>query len=604
MDSGCVVDLGMLTEFDTQLRNMVDNLEFSNVTFVCEDGIRVHAVRQLLAGRSPYFKHLLVGEMTESRSSSVELPTVSSSVLILVLKFLYTGKLIPGDFGGSLTSRVLPCALGDERVRSDWNLVVKAVAAARFFMLDHLEKVLVDRLQDDVTQEKFLGEEESLTQFVKRFSILHEYPTLWAAGVEGNPFEALTGSMAEALRNHELIPATLSGFSEAAFCNYLQKAKEPVGDVGWFATSPFRALVLDDYLRLRQILTWCTGTNEGGALQVLEGVPLEDLDRTCLPGPEIAIDLIDKVEDDSSCTEFDFSRGRASFMSKIAKGPLKHLLNYVDLTCIPPGLLCNVIEPLEILEPVELAKILRTQVMRNSRWIREDLDAPLPHLWRIMGQSTKDIWRLPVETDNVCKFTVRRETNSLAVCAVAGLLMNTSKQLDWDIRVTPRGSLEQQSMANFEFGFIALDCADTFAALSGPLSADSRCLAIQLGRDLKTVVGFCNGRETRRWTLGADDQFGWGKSVMMSVKEEVSKTSKPNSKISYLAGSRKFSFVAAKEKLIYPAVYFPLGMFGQLRFRPHYDQLSVDITNTEGCSDLVVVKFGVKTLGVATFGPA
>ncbi|KAL3689970.1 hypothetical protein R1sor_016279 [Riccia sorocarpa] len=564
MASGIVVDSRTLSQFDKQLRHMVDNGEFSNVTFVCEDGCRVHALRQLLAGRSPYFKQLLLGDMIESTNSSVELPTVSSSVLILVMKFLYTGKLTPEDFASS-TSGVLPSPLGYDRFQPDWNFVVKAAAAARFFMLDFLGNLLIDQLQEDVTEEVYSGAEDSLIQLAKRFSILYEYPSLRAVGIEDgyDSIETLSSSMVEALRNHDLSPATLSSFSEAAFCSYIEKSAE---DSGYVTSSAIRALLLDDYLRLRQILTWCIVSKECGAF--------EYLDHTCLPGAEIAIEFIDLVEDDFSRPELDFSRGRASFMSRIAKGSLKPLLKYVDFTCIPTRLLCGVVEPLGILEPVELAEVFRTQAMRNSRQIREDLDAALSNVWHVSDESLQNIWRVPVGIDTTVKFTVRRKIDYLAVNAVAGLMMSTSKPREWDIIVTPGGSLEQQNMACFEFGFIALDCDETFDDLRGPLSADPRCSAVQLGCDLKTVVGFSNGRETRRWTLYGDE-FIWSEAVILSIKDDLSKTAKMSSKISYFPGRRKFSFSVAKEKVIYPAIYLPLRASGQMPFNPHYDHLLV-----------------------------
>ncbi|KAL3689336.1 hypothetical protein R1sor_015645 [Riccia sorocarpa] len=565
---------------------------------------RIRYAAELLAGRSPYFKDLFSGEMIESTSSSsvelptvsspgsssvidctnssVELTTVSSSVLILVMKFLYTGKLISRDFGSS-TSR----ALGNDRFQPDWNFVGRAVAAARIFMLDQLEKVLIEQLQKDVTREVCLGEEDSLTQLAERFSILHEYrPTLWAEGIEGNSIEALSRSMAKALANHDLSPATLSNLSEAAFCSVIEKAMEASSDVD---SSEIRASLLDDYLRLRQILTWCTVSRSNGLGD------FGHLDRTCLPGAEMAIDFIDPIDDESTRPEFDFSRGRESFIDKIAKGPLKRLLSYVDFTCIPTGLLCSVIEPLEIIESGEFVEVLRTQAMRNSTLVRGAMDAPLPNLWHVKGtdESIHNVWRIPVGIDSIFRFTVRRETDTLTVCAVAGLLMSTSKPLRWDIRMTPRGALEQETMAGFEFGFIALDdCEDTFDDLSGPLSADSRCSGIRMGCGVKTVVGFYNGAETRRWTLGANE-FGWRESVILSVKDDLSMASKPSSKISYLAGSRKFNFVAAKEKLIYPAVYFSIRASGQSRFRPHLDQLSVGIYPSSW-SNLVMVKSTVE----------
>ncbi|KAL3689426.1 hypothetical protein R1sor_015735 [Riccia sorocarpa] len=149
--SGCLVDSGMMNESDLQLRQLVDNAELCDVTFNCEDGVRVHGCRGLLALRSPFFKRLLFGQMMESKDSNVELPTVSSTVLILVMKFLYTRKLVPEDMRSS-TSGVLSLFAGHGTLQLDWNFLLKALATTRFLMLDQLGRILVDQLLDDTPQ--------------------------------------------------------------------------------------------------------------------------------------------------------------------------------------------------------------------------------------------------------------------------------------------------------------------------------------------------------------------------------------------------------------------------------------------------------------------
>ncbi|KAL3688597.1 hypothetical protein R1sor_014906 [Riccia sorocarpa] len=76
------------------LMSMINNREFSDVTFLCNDGREVHASRMLLAARSEMFKKMLLNGMSESRSTVIQLPLVASSTLIQVFRYLYAGRSI------------------------------------------------------------------------------------------------------------------------------------------------------------------------------------------------------------------------------------------------------------------------------------------------------------------------------------------------------------------------------------------------------------------------------------------------------------------------------------------------------------------------------
>ena len=63
--------------------------DFSDVTLVSTDKVRVPGHKQILATRSPYFARMLFGGLRESRQEEVELP-VTGRVLRLVLEHTYT----------------------------------------------------------------------------------------------------------------------------------------------------------------------------------------------------------------------------------------------------------------------------------------------------------------------------------------------------------------------------------------------------------------------------------------------------------------------------------------------------------------------------------
>ncbi|KAL2610332.1 hypothetical protein R1flu_028905 [Riccia fluitans] len=103
------VDLFKLVE---QLKGMVNNAEFSDVAFLCEDGVKVHAYRMFLAARSSVFRKTLQNGMAESKSDVIRLPPVASSTLIECLaspgsaaRFLEDGDELK-LFGSELHSQI------------------------------------------------------------------------------------------------------------------------------------------------------------------------------------------------------------------------------------------------------------------------------------------------------------------------------------------------------------------------------------------------------------------------------------------------------------------------------------------------------------------
>ncbi|KAL3689421.1 hypothetical protein R1sor_015730 [Riccia sorocarpa] len=553
MDPDCLFfDPFDLTECDVDLRKMVNNAEFSSVTFVCEDGVSVHGCRMLLAARSLFFKGLLLGEMKEALNASVELPTVSSSVLILVMKFLHTGKLVYEDLKPP-TSASSPSVV----CRRDWNFLVKTIVAARYFMLDLLEEAIIEELEQDLRIRDY-SDEDSLILLAKRLSLLHEYPSLLT--LEG--IERMCGSMAADLKTHDLSPATLYNLSQAAFYSYLEKTQDKKG------LQP-GASSLDEYLRVRQILTWC----------VVSTSSPENLDRKCLPGPEVALELIYSRTRDEHL--FDFSHGRTEFVSKISEELLKPLLEFVDFLSIPGKLLFSVIEPLDIIKPEKLASVFRAHAMKST-------DGPVPNVWHMLV-GNRCTWKIPEKDERTLTFTVRRETSSLTVTAIAGLVMRTSETLEWSINVMSEGALEKQSMANFEFGFIALKFGDPFPQDSlgiGPLSADLRCSAMRIGADLKSVCSYSHARCIGQGTInGSPFQCRTPLKVIVHRDKGPAQTITTGKN-----GSMLFHFFAPKDELLYLAIYFRITGSDEMFFRPHYDQVTVVIDNIVGHDNLAVVK--------------
>jgi hypothetical protein len=109
-------------ELIANLRDMVNNPEFSDVIFLCSDGKPVRAARMLLAARSNVLKSLLMNGMAESSAKEINLPEVSSPVMLSVLEFLYTGNL-------------------QDYAPENWKVGLEVIIASQFFLLPELEVV-------------------------------------------------------------------------------------------------------------------------------------------------------------------------------------------------------------------------------------------------------------------------------------------------------------------------------------------------------------------------------------------------------------------------------------------------------------------------------
>ena len=75
------------------MRNLIDNKDFSDVTFIVE-GRPVYASRAHLAVRSEHFRAMLFGGMRESSGGEITIPDVTVNVFLKVLEYLYTDSVI------------------------------------------------------------------------------------------------------------------------------------------------------------------------------------------------------------------------------------------------------------------------------------------------------------------------------------------------------------------------------------------------------------------------------------------------------------------------------------------------------------------------------
>jgi RCC1 and BTB domain-containing protein len=83
---------GVTTTYSAHMRALVNDDEFSDVTFLVEDR-PVHAHRAILAQRCEHFAAMFRSGMRESVERMVPIPDISRSVFMLLLEYIYTDSV-------------------------------------------------------------------------------------------------------------------------------------------------------------------------------------------------------------------------------------------------------------------------------------------------------------------------------------------------------------------------------------------------------------------------------------------------------------------------------------------------------------------------------
>src|SRR5579871_6999719 len=82
---------GRLLEND--LRLLINNPKYSDISILCEDEKKLHGCRAILAARSEVFDRLLYNGMKESYENQISFPKINSSAMKIILEYTYTGSV-------------------------------------------------------------------------------------------------------------------------------------------------------------------------------------------------------------------------------------------------------------------------------------------------------------------------------------------------------------------------------------------------------------------------------------------------------------------------------------------------------------------------------
>lgn len=89
---GVVNSIPVTTTYSSQMRELVNDEEFSDVVFTVE-GQPIYAHRAILASRCEHFAAMFRSGMRESVERTIPIPNVSRAVFLLLLEYLYTDSV-------------------------------------------------------------------------------------------------------------------------------------------------------------------------------------------------------------------------------------------------------------------------------------------------------------------------------------------------------------------------------------------------------------------------------------------------------------------------------------------------------------------------------
>src|SRR5918912_1389290 len=75
------------------LRLLVNNPKYSDIEILCGNEEKLYGCRAILAARSEVFDRLLYNGMKESYEKQISFPEINSSVMEIILKYVYTGSV-------------------------------------------------------------------------------------------------------------------------------------------------------------------------------------------------------------------------------------------------------------------------------------------------------------------------------------------------------------------------------------------------------------------------------------------------------------------------------------------------------------------------------
>ncbi|GET03118.1 hypothetical protein GLOIN_2v1847831 [Rhizophagus clarus] len=118
------------------LKSLINNPKYSDIEILCEDKKILYGSRSILAARSEVFEGLFYNGMKETYEKQVSFPTINSSVMEIILEYIYTGSI------------------KDEYLTKD--NIIEVFQAADYFQLENIKnfitKIIISILERNYTK--------------------------------------------------------------------------------------------------------------------------------------------------------------------------------------------------------------------------------------------------------------------------------------------------------------------------------------------------------------------------------------------------------------------------------------------------------------------
>src|SRR3989442_1996082 len=122
-----------LQELQEDLRLLINNPMYSDIEILCKDRKKLYGCRAVLAARSKVFKGMLYYGMKENYEKKISFPTINSSVMEIVLEYVYTGSI--------------------KEISLTMDNIVESFHAADYFQLPDLQKFIKETIRDNYAPE-------------------------------------------------------------------------------------------------------------------------------------------------------------------------------------------------------------------------------------------------------------------------------------------------------------------------------------------------------------------------------------------------------------------------------------------------------------------
>src|SRR2546423_4458617 len=110
------------------LRFLINNPRYSDIEILCGEEVKLYGCRAILAARSEMFDRLLYNGMKESYEKQISFPTINSSIMEVVLEYIYIGSIKEG----SLTK----------------DNIIETFYAADYFQLPNLQDCIIKDIRE------------------------------------------------------------------------------------------------------------------------------------------------------------------------------------------------------------------------------------------------------------------------------------------------------------------------------------------------------------------------------------------------------------------------------------------------------------------------